>query len=54
MNVISNLAVAAEAAKPGLEATTKKLDKSTTAFFNQLGKPLPPGSEPPSFSEDQT
>ena len=54
MNVISNLAVAAQAAKPGMDKEIKKLDKSTTAFFNQLGKPLPPGSEPPSFSEDQT
>jgi len=53
MNVISNLAVATEAAKPGLNANIKKLDKSTTSFFNQMGKPLPPGSEPPSFNEDQ-
>jgi hypothetical protein len=54
MNVISNLAVAANAAKPGLSASIKKLDKSTTSFFNQLGKPLPPGSEPASFNEEDT
>ena len=47
---------ALEAAKPGIDKELAKVDKSLASFFDQMGAPLPPGSEPPSFdaeTEDQ-
>ena len=41
-----------KAAKPGIDKEMAKVDKSLTSFFNQMGAPLPPGSEPPSFDEE--
>jgi hypothetical protein len=54
LNSVMNMAAAAQKAKPGIDAELKKLDKKTTAFFDRLGAPLPPGSEPASFNEEDT
>jgi len=43
---------AMQAAKPGIDKEMAKVDKSLTSFFNQMGAPLPPGHEPPSFDEE--
>jgi len=57
LNITTNLMIGAQAAAPGIHNEIYKpggLDDKTTAFFNKMGAPLPPGSEPASFNEEET